>query len=159
MVVVLTAVLLVAAFSAVSAKPRAIKCDLDITYDVYEEGKDPYWLGTVTGPDCDVEGTIEFYAVPDEYVYGDEYTRFVETFVIRPYAGGELHGKNYGLWRLSNFDFWASGWVLVASEEWDHMVGYRYFERGTTGNPADGLPLEAPDGQAKLWPSRWWRDR
>lgn len=156
--VVLTAVLLLVALTAVLAMPDkpgkagAMNCVLDITYDVHEVGEDPFWLGTLTGPRCDVEGTIEFYKVPDEYIYGDEYMRFVESFVIRPYAGGELHGKNYGLWDLSNFDFWANGRVHVTTEEWDQLVGYTYSESGTTSNPADGLPITAPDGSSELVP-------
>jgi hypothetical protein len=146
--------LLFVSLSAVSAKPGAIECDLEITYDTWDgEENPPYWLGTLTGPGCTVEGSIAFFAVHDEYTYPGNTMHFVETFVIRPYAGGEIHGKNYGVWNLTTFKYRANGWVLDASEEWEYMVGYKYHETGTTGNPADGLPIEAPGGWAKLVPA------
>jgi hypothetical protein len=151
--VVLTAVLLLVSLPAVFAEPGAITCDLEITYDVHEEGVDPYWLGSVTGPDCSVEGSIAFFAVRDEYFSAGKTTHFVENFVIWPDAGGEIHGKNYGNWNLSTFKYRANGWVLDASEEWEHMIGYKYHETGTTGNPDDGLPILAPGGWAKLVPA------
>jgi hypothetical protein len=152
--VVLTAVLLFVSLPAVSAEPGAIQCDLDITHD-YHDGEDmpPYWLGTVIGPDCTVAGEIEFRAVPEEYFTSGKTIHFVETFVIRPYDGGELYGKNYGVWNLSTFKYRANGWVLNATPEWEQMIGYKYHESGTTSDPADAPPIYAPGGWAILVPA------
>ena len=60
--VVLVVIFLLASSSIVAAQGGGvIDCDLDITYNGF------YWLGTVTGPKCDVAGSIRFDAVRDEY--------------------------------------------------------------------------------------------
>lgn len=145
-------VFLFASISAVSAQPNApIACVLDITYDDYIGPGEGYWLGTVTG--CSIEGTIRFDAVPEEYFDAGKTTHFVEEFTIEPYSGGVIKGKNWGVWNFSTFKFRANGWVTDASAEWAHLVGFKYHEMGTTSNPADGLPLTAPDGTMRLVPA------
>ena len=154
-VVVLIVMLLFVPISAVSAGPDgAVECVLDITYDEYQPGVF-YWLGTLT--DCELEGTIRFDAVPDEYAYPGKVILFVEEFTIHPYSGGEIKGKNWGVWNTTTFKFRANGWVLDASPEWAHLIGAKYHEMGTTspyyGNPGD-LPILAPDGVARLVPAQ-----
>ena len=156
LIVLLTGALLLVSISVVSAEPASsgpIDCLLDITYDDHDENGEPYWLGTVEGPDCSVAGTIEFYAVREEYFTAGKTMHFVETFVIRPVDGGELYGKNYGVWNMKSFKFRANGWVLDATQEWEHMIGYKYHESGTTTDPADAPPIDAPGGWAKLVPA------
>jgi len=150
-IIVLVAACLLVSSSAVAAQPGAsgaIKCALDMSYN------GSYWFGTVTGPDCSVAGTIRFDAVFDEYTYPGETMHFVEEFTIEPYAGGVIRGKNWGVWNMSTFKFRAHGWVREASDEWAHLVGAQYHEIGVTSDPALGLPITAPDGKAKLAPSK-----
>jgi hypothetical protein len=143
--------LLFVSSSAVAAQPSgsaAIKCDLDIEYN------GEYWYGTVTGPRCGVEGTIRFDAVEEEYTYPGKTMHFVEVFTIWPDAGGEIYGKDWGVWNLTTFKFRAQGWITGASsDQWAHLVGSRYHEIGWTSNPADGFPITAPDGQMHIAPS------
>jgi hypothetical protein len=154
-ITVLVAASLLVSGSAAAAKPSApgtIDCAVDIEYDEYEPGTH-YWLGTITGPDCSVAGTIRFDAVLDEYAYPGNTMHFVEEFTIEPYGGGVIYGKNWGVWNMSTFKFRAHGWVREASDEWAHLVGSQYHEMGVTSDPALGLPITAPDAQAKLTPS------
>jgi hypothetical protein len=147
---VLGAALLLASSPAVAARPSAagtIECVLDITYNGL------FWLGTVSGPECSVAGTIRFDAVPEEYSYPGKTMHFVEEFTIRPDAGGVIYGKNWGVWNMSTFKYRAQGWVREASDEWAYLVGSQYHEMGKTSNPDDGLPLLAPDGKMKIAPS------
>jgi hypothetical protein len=149
-ITVLVAALLLASAAAVAARPSAagtIECALDISYN------GSYWSGTVTGPECSVAGTIRFDAVPEEYSYPGKTMHFVEEFTIEPYGGGVIRGKNWGVWNMSTFKYRAHGWVREASDQWAHLVGSQYHEMGKTSNPADGLPLLAPDGKMKLTPS------
>jgi hypothetical protein len=135
--------------AAVAAQPSAsgtIECVLDITYN------GSYWLGTVTGSECGVEGTIRFDAVPDEYFDAGKTVHFVEEFTIWPDSGGVIRGKNWGVWNLSTFKFRANGWVREASDECAHLVGSKYHEMGRTTSP-DSLPIYAPAGQMKIAPS------
>ena len=155
LIIVLMVALLFASISAVSAQPGAsvpIECVLDITYDEYSPGEF-YWDGTVTGPECSVEGTIRFDAVPEEYFDAGKTTHFAEEFTIEPYSGGVIYGKNLGVWTFSTFKYRANGWVTDATAEWAHLVGFKYHESGTTSNPADGFPLTAPDGMMKMVPA------
>lgn len=158
LITVLVVALLFASLSVVFAKPDepgSIDCVLDITFDDHQPDT-WYWLGTLSGPECTVEGEIEFHAVHEEYFTSGKTIHFVETFIIRPEGGGEIHGKNYGVWNLSTFKFRANGWILDASPAWAHLVGYKYHELGTTSTgtantPPD--PIYAPDGWAKLVPA------
>ena len=153
--VVLTAVLLFVSLPPVSAEPGAIECDLDITYDKHAPGQ-WYWLGEVSGPDCSVAGEIAFYAVPEEYSFAGKTVHFVENFVITPYSGGKIFGKNYGVWTLSTFKYRANGWVLDASPEWQHLIGYKYHEMGVTSTDTSNTPpdpIYAPGGWAILVPA------
>jgi hypothetical protein len=151
---VLIFALLLVPISAVSAGSNApIECVLDITYDEYEPGVF-YWDGTLS--DCDLAGTIRFDAVPEEYAEPGKALHFVEEFTIHPNIGGEIKGKNWGVWNFSTFKFRANGWVRETSPEWAHLVGAKYHEMGTTspyyGDP-DDLPIKAPDGAMKLVPA------
>jgi hypothetical protein len=140
--------------SAVAAQPSGsgtIECVLDITYDNYGDGF--YWYGTVTGSECSVEGTIRFDAVREEYFDAGKTMHFVEEFTIEPSSGGVIKGKNWGVWNLTTFKFRAYGWVREASDEWAHLVGSHYHEMGRTSNPADGIPITAPDGKMRIAPS------
>ena len=154
-IVVLVVMLVMVPILVVSAESNApVKCDLDITYDQHEPNNF-YWLGKLS--DCELEGEIKFVAVPEEYTYPGKTMHFVELFTINPYSGGEITGKNWGVWNLSTFKFRANGWVLDASPEWAHLIGAKYHEMGTTspyyGNPED-LPILAPDGVARLVPAQ-----
>ena len=112
-----------------------------------------YWLGTVTGDDCDVEGTIRFDAVDEEYTFPGKTMHFVEEFTIWPDSGGWIKGKNWGVWNLTTFRYRANGWVKETSAEWDQLVGSKYHEGGVTGDLAEGFPLLAPDGWMKIVPA------
>ena len=95
LILVLVAAFLLSAVSIVSSKPGSagmIDCVLDITYNEYEEGVF-YWLGTVTGDDCDVEGTIRFDAVDEEYTFPGKTMHFVEEFTTGPTVGAGLKEK------------------------------------------------------------------
>jgi hypothetical protein len=152
---VLLVTLLFVLVSAVSAKPDSaapIECVLDIAYDEHAPG-DFYWLGTVTG--CSIEGTVEFREnEAREYYETGNMAHFFEVFTIYPDSGGEIHGFNNGIWNFSNFNFRAQGRVTKASEEWAYLEGSKYHEMGTTGNPEDPLPLEAPDGMMRIVPAK-----
>jgi len=157
-VTVLMVAFLLVSSAAVAAQPSgsaAIKCVLDITYDAHDECEEvvPCWFGTVTGPRCSVAGEIRFDAVEEEYSYPGNTMHFVEVFTLEPYSGGEIHGKDWGVWNMATFKFRAQGWVTSASEEWEHLVGSRYHEIGWTSNPADGLPITTSDAQMHIAPS------
>jgi hypothetical protein len=155
LVTALMVAVLLASSSIVTAQGNTggtIDCALDITYDDYGDGL--YWFGTVTGPECDVEGTIRFDAVFEEYFDAGKTVHFVEEFTIAPYSGGEIRGKNWGVWNLSTFKYRANGWVMEASPEWAHLVGAHYHEVGVTADPAAGLPIITfPGGWMKIAPS------
>ena len=157
MVIVLVAALLKASVAVAAtepASPGAMECELDITYDVHVVGEDPFWMGTVVGPDCGVAGVIKFFAVGDEYTYPGNTMHFVEEFTLEPYSGGWIKGKNWGVWNLYTFRYRANGWVKETSDEWQHLEGAKYHESGVTGDPNAGLPIYAPDGWAKLVPAQ-----
>jgi hypothetical protein len=162
---VLLVTLLFAMSTAVAAQPSdpgASKCALDITYDDYGDGV--YWFGSISGPECHVAGAIRFDALdgvpegePNEYRDLGRTVHFVEVFTIWPgsadQTGDYIKGKNCGVWNLVNFNYRAHGWVTeVSNDQWSHLLGAQYHEEGTTGDPFAGLPIEAPDGTAKLVP-------
>ena len=154
LLLVLTVAILLVSISAVSAKPDspgAIKCDLNITYDDYEDGT--YWDGRLDGDRCVLPGRIRFFAVPEEYDCPPGNTmHFVETFIINPDEGGSIEGKNWGVWNMSSGKFRANGWV-TASEEYPDLVGNQYHEMGLTSTTDVSVrPITAPDGKMKLVP-------
>lgn len=160
LIALLIVALLFVPISAVSAGSNApFKCGLDIDYDEHDPDNEPgvyYWFGYLS--DCDLAGTIRFDAVPDEYAYAGKTMHFVETFIIHPteeFGGGEIKGKNWGVWNMSTFKFRANGWVMETSPEWVHLVGAKYHEMGTTSPPPAEMPgrIEAPGGTAKLVPA------
>jgi hypothetical protein len=150
--------LTILSISAVSAKSNGpIECVLDITYGDHDGTGNPddfYWLGTLA--DCELEGAIQFKAVPEEYAEPGKALHFVELFTIWPDSGGVIYGKNWGVWNFSTFKFRANGWVRDASPEWEYLVGAKYHEIGTTspyfGRPED-IPITAPNGDMKLVPA------
>ncbi len=159
--VLLTISLLLAMASAVWAKPAnpgAIACELDISFN------GAFWLGTLSGDQCTVAGAIRFDSVDSEYRFRPNEDNlstmhFVEIFSIWPGSeepDGEpaIKGKNCGLWNFSTFKYRAHGWVTEASGDWADLVGAQYHEMGITTDPADGIPLLAPDGRAKLVPGK-----
>jgi len=151
---IVLAMLATVSISAASAKSDGpIDCVLDITYNEYEPGV-LYWLGTLA--DCELAGTIRFDAVPEEYAEAGKTLHFVEEFTLHPYSGGEIKGKNWGVWNFSTFKFRANGWVRETSPEWAHLVGSKYHEVGRTspyfGEPED-LPILAPGGASRFAPS------
>ncbi len=147
-VTVLMVALLLVSSSAVAAQPSGsgtIECVLDITYN------GAYWDGTVTGPECSVAGRITFIEVSGAFDAGKT-LHFVEEFTIEPYSGGEIKGKDWGVWNFSTLKFRAQGWVTDASPEWEHLVGSHYHEMGWTSDP-NVIPIAAPDGQMRIAPS------
>ena len=150
MVLALLATVSILTVSAKSNGP--IECVLDITWDDHDGTGDNYWLGTLAG--CELEGAIKFVAVPEEYAEPGKALHFVEEFTINPILGGEIKGKNWGVWNFSTFKFRANGWVRETSTEWEHLVGAKYHEMGTT-TPFTGseIPILAPDGAMKLVPA------
>jgi hypothetical protein len=153
-VTVLMAAFLLVSSAAVAAQPSGsgtIECVLDITYKEWDPGEF-YWYGTVTGPECSVSGDIKFVEVSGAFEAGKT-LHFVEEFTIWPSSGGEIYGKDWGLWNLgSTLKFRAQGWVTDASEEWEDLVGSHYFEMGWTSGP-DVIPITAPGGQMRIAPS------
>jgi hypothetical protein len=152
LIAVLILTLMLVPMSVVSAGSSGpYECVLDITYDEYEPGVF-YWLGTLS--DCDLAGTIRFDSVDEEYAYAGKTMHFVEEFTIWPYIGGEIKGKNWGVWNFSTFKFRANGWIRETSPQWADLVGAKYHEIGTT-TPFTGseIPIEAPDGAMKLVPA------
>jgi hypothetical protein len=107
------------------------------------------WYGTVTG---DMSGTIAFWEDPPEKWWqapGDSGMHtwaghFFEKFTFWPSSGGWIVGYDNGLFNLKTGHFVASGFVTDASLEWQALVGYRYFEQGTTTDPMV-YPISAPD--------------
>ena len=153
----LVTVLLVTGTAVASRQedPGASKCTLDITFDDHGDGM--YWLGSLSGPDCSVAGTIRFDGLRNEYRDAGKTRHFVEAFTIWPgsneQSGDYIRGKNCGVWNLTTFRYRARGWVTdVSSDQWAHLVGAQYHEKGVTGDPAGALPLEAPGGHATLAP-------
>jgi hypothetical protein len=161
LIIVLMVTLLFVMSSAVSAQPDdpgAIQCDLDIINDEWDSDGYYYWLGSVSGDECSVAGTIRFdAAVPDEGFFPGSTYHFVEEFTIWPanaeQEGAWIKGKDCGVWNFSTFNYRAQGWVTKASDEFTHLIGAQYHEKGTTiGDPFAPEPLYALGGQMKLVP-------
>jgi hypothetical protein len=149
LVAVLMVAFLLVSSSPVAAQPSesaAIKCVLDIEFN------GAYWSGTVTGPRCSVQGTIKFEAVLDEYRYPGNTMHFVETFTIWPDSGGDIMGKDWGVWNYSTLKFRSQGWVTDASSEWEHLVGSRFHEIGWTSDP-NVIPITTSDSHMTIAPS------
>jgi len=148
--ILLTMLLVVFVFSALTASAGrpdpagTIHCTTDITTDGGP------WFGTIEG--CLLEGTVEYHAVEEEYFFPGHTMHFVETFIIHPASGGELYGKQYGVWNLSTLKFRANGWINDATGEWEEFVGYHYQEMGTTTNP-DVLPISTENTTLRIAPA------
>jgi hypothetical protein len=148
LITALMVVLLFVSISAVLAQPNAhgaIECVTDIAYD------GDHWSGTVA--ECSLAGDLADGAVPGEYFESGKTLHFSETFTIWPDSGGEIHGKDRGVWNFSTLKFRANGWVTDASEDWAHLVGYKFHEMGTTSNP-DVIPITAADTLMRLAPAK-----
>jgi hypothetical protein len=146
-------VTLVAQGAAAAGPANQIRGELDIATDfgppapfcpgVSEQPvPDPTgcWYGTVTG---DMTGTIAFWEDPPEKWWqapgsSGMHTwagHFFEKFTFRPSSGGWIAGYDNGLFNLKTGHFVASGFVTDASPQWEALIGYRYFELGTTTDP------------------------
>lgn len=99
------------------------------------------WHGTVQG---DINGTVAFWETAANYVVGTT-EHFFEVFTIWPDEGGSINGVDAGIWNFSTFKFRASGRVTDTSPEWTPLLGYKYFEMGTTSDPNLGLPVTGYD--------------
>ena len=78
---------------------------------------------------------------------------FYELFTFYPDSGGWIKGFNDGTWNFSNLNFRAHGRVTKTSEEWTHLIGANFFEKGTTtGGLGDPLPISAPDTFVRIVP-------
>ena len=147
----LLVLLLFVSLSTVSAKPNApIECVIDIVYDEYDDGF--YWYGPVSG--CILEGTIRFDEDEENpsYITGNR-LHFFEKFTITT-SEGEIYGINAGVGDIfKKFKFRAHGWVTDASPEWEHLIGYKTFEMGTSSDPADFPPITAPGTLMRFVPA------
>lgn len=99
------------------------------------------WYGTVEG---DIDGTVAFWETDANFFPGKT-EHYFEVFTILPEGGGSINGVDAGVWSFQTFKFRAQGWVTDASPEWASMVGYKYFEMGTTSDPNLGLPVTSYD--------------
>ena len=155
LVTLLLVALLVVLISVASAEPdqsAVIKCTADIVIDVYDDGI--YWRGPVSG--CSLEGWVEFRHNPEkENNPVGNMAHFYEIFTFHPDSGGWVHGFNDGIWNFSNLNFRAHGRVTSASEEWEHLIGANFFEKGTTsGGLTDPLPISALNTSMRVVPDR-----
>jgi hypothetical protein len=118
--------------------PLLLKAESTIIYD--PTVNDNCWLGTVAG---DVKGTVAFCETPANYVVGTT-EHFFETFTFTT-AHGVITGFDNGLYYFGKppYLFWSSGQVTGATGDWTYLVGYKYFEVGTTSDP-NYLPLVGP---------------
>ena len=96
------------------------------------------WYGHVQG---DIDGVIAFWESDANYVVGQT-EHFFETFAFWPDSGGYITGADVGLWSFANGKFHSNGWVTGTSPEWTGLLGYKYFEMGTTTDP-NGWPITA----------------
>ncbi len=135
--VIVTMLMVVLIFSAMTAsaeRPDPVGT-FECTADLYWGVAQGHWTGTVR--ECELEGTLEAYAVLEEYFLPGNTMHYVETFVIYPTGGGEIHGKHYGVWNFSTWKFRDHGSITDASEQWSHLVGYQTRQMGTTTPEAD----------------------
>ena len=136
---VLMIALLFSSITAASAKPNAsplIKCVVDI--QTSPPGVKPDWYGTIEGEECSIAGTVTFNETDENFDAGKS-GHFFEEFTIKPYSGGEIHGEDNGVWNFSTFKFRANGYVTGASPKWEHLVGYKFHEMGTTTSPDEPI--------------------
>jgi hypothetical protein len=101
------------------------------------------WHGTLSG---DLTAAISFWEMPNRLMgpNDDKVMQFFEVILIQPKAGGWMLGTDKGIWNFATFKFRAEGWITGASTDLAGYIGYRYFEMGTTTDPA-GQVLEATD--------------
>jgi hypothetical protein len=104
------------------------------------------WEGTVD--ECILKGTIMF--VPDPLnptIFKKKTIHFFELFTISPEGGGKIHGTTAGVGHFSPpFQFRANGWVTGAEGGWEHLIGNKYFEMGTSTDPLNpDIPLSVED--------------
>lgn len=166
MATTLFAVLILAVALPVSAKPGgAIKCEIPIEFNFHDGSTFPYWKGEISG--CDLEGmTIKFFhdadypqpnfdnpaSPPPPVLVGNTY-HFYELFTIYDLDGEPiLYGKDVGVLTFSNWKFRANGVVTAASPEWEHLIGSRYYERGTVDPPGLAIPTFALDTTMMITP-------
>jgi len=148
--IIVTMLLVVFIFSTLNASAGrpdpagTIQCNMNIA----TEGAG--WYGNIE--DCELEGDVEFHAVLEEYFFPGNTWHYVETFIIHPTGGGELTGKDYGVWNVATLKFRANGWISGASEEWSDYVGYHFQEMGTT-TPLEVKPVVADNTMVKLAPA------
>jgi len=132
----LTSALSIASVSATSNENEPLRCHMEI--DVYWTPTPPHWIGTITG---DITGTIEFWEGPAKLVGNVDH--FSETFIIKT-SDGIITGYDLGLYNFNTFKFRANGWVTGA-EPADgplaYLVGYKFFEIGTTTTFIVGEPV------------------
>lgn len=135
---VLLIALLFVSFSVATADPNGpFKCKTNISYADHDETGFYYWYGEVS--ECELEGNIRYDVDPnyDPLFPGNSY-HFFEKFTISPSSGGEFYGDNAGTTQWSNMEFRANGWVTDASPEWEHLIGYKFHEKGTAVGLPDG---------------------
>lgn len=144
--------LLFASFLPVAAEPKApIECVIDIEYDIYDDGE--YWYGEVYG--CILEGTIRFDADEENPAYvAGKTLHFFEKFTIVLADGSEIYGENAGVGDIFNkFKFRAHGWVTDTTPGWEHLIGFKTFEMGTSTDPFGDLPITAHGTLFRLVPA------
>jgi len=150
--VALLALFAFASHSAVSAEPnQPIECVIDIVFDAYPDGL--HWEGPMYG--CELAGDVRFDPDPanPNFAVGNT-NHFFELFTITLDNGGFIKGHNAGIWETANFKFTANGWVTETSPGLEYMIGYKYFEKGTTTDFTTGLlPQSALGTTMKLIPA------
>jgi len=97
-----------------------------------------YWKGTISGA---ITGTCYFWEHWEEnYVVG-KVEHFFEDFYIDLGDGEWISGHDKGVWNFATFKYRATGRVTDASSEYAYLIGCKFFEEGTTTNPANGFPI------------------
>ncbi len=127
-----------------AASGKITKCEQLIYYNDYGvQGPDPrhtgetmYWKGTITG---DISGTSYYWETQKNYIVGTSEHFFEDFYIALP--DGWISGYDDGVWNFATFNFRAQGWVTDASENYEYLIGTRFFEQGTTSNPANGFPV------------------
>jgi hypothetical protein len=150
LVTMVLAALLFASSPEVSASPPyppgTIECEIDTAYD---GNPGIVWSGTISG--CILAGAWETRPSSPSEPLGQT-LHFFETFTIWPTSGGEIHGVDQGVWNFSTLKFRVNGWVTYASPEWEHLVGYKFHQSGTTSDPT-ALPITVEDSPARFAPA------
>lgn len=144
-----TAVLVLACLLLVAGVAQA-KAPLKCSTELYSDATMDHWEVTLTGG---INGTM--YVHGDESIEGFESGKtahFYETWITYPDDGGWFSGSNKGVWNLLTFKFRANGWVTDASSEWQHLIGHKLHEAGTTTNPFTSPgPLYAVWGEGNMF--------